>query len=183
MSDLGDPQDQAEALDADVLADQDDSFDPASYDEPERGFPPEHFLGARAYGVTAAEERVDEPLEERTRHELPDPLDEIEEPDADALWEIEDEELIGADEDVIDDLGDDDSDVDEERAKERPIGRLIGPGGDDDAVDAEDDEPDAVAWRADDDDDSDLSAEEEAVHLTDDPPYGERGDGYIELDE
>jgi hypothetical protein len=154
MSDLSDPQDQAEALDPDVRAGRDD------------------------------------PFEERARHELPDPFADIDEPDLEALRAIEEAAMIGDDEDVLDDLDDlgDDGDVlddlgDDEIARKLPVGRLIGPGGDDDLPDAEDDEADAVAWRADVDDDSDLSAEEEAVHLTDDPPYGERGDGYFDPDE
>jgi hypothetical protein len=148
MSDLGDPQDQAEALDPD---------------------------GAGGDGT----------FEERARHELPDPFADIDEPDLEALRAIEEAEMIGDDEDVLDDLGGDvlDDLGDDEIARKLPVGRLIGPGGDDDAMDAEDDEADAVARRADVDDDSDLSAEEEAVHLTDDPPYGERGDGYIDPDE
>jgi hypothetical protein len=130
----------------------------------------------------------DGPFEDRARHELPDPFADIDEPDLEALRAIEEAEMTGDDEDVLDDLdGDDDVlddlDGDDEIARKLPVGRLIGPGGDDDAIDAEDDEADAVAWRADVDDDSDLSAEEEAVHLTDDPPYGERGDGYFDPDE
>ena len=48
-------------------------------------------------------------------------------------------------------------------------------------VDVEDDEPDAVAMSAD-ENARDLSAEEEAVHLTTDPPLGELGDGYVTAD-
>jgi hypothetical protein len=57
------------------------------------------------------------------------------------------------------------------------IGRLVQPGADDDAVDLQDDESDAVARSVYDEDD--LSAEEEAVHLTGDPPLGALGDGYL----
>jgi hypothetical protein len=131
-------------------------------------------LGATAYGTTPAEERIPEPLDERLRREQPDPLDEIDEPDAEELIAIEAEELLG-DDDVdgpVDPL-----DVDEEIARERAIGRLVGPGADDDGEDLEDDEAEAVALRVDEDD---LTAEEEAVHLTDDPPYGEPGDGYVD---
>jgi hypothetical protein len=173
MSDA-DSQDQAEALDPDVLADYDD----AAYDDPERAFPPDRARCARDYGTTAAEERVDEPLEERVRREERDPLDAIADPQPEDLSEIEAEELFGSDE-VID-VGD--IDVDEELDRERPVGRLRGPGSDDDGEDLEDDEAEAVAWRAD-DDDGDLSAEEEAVHLTEDPPYGEPGDGYVDTDD
>jgi hypothetical protein len=35
-------------------------------------YPPERLLGADSYGVTAAEEEIDEPIEERLRREEPD---------------------------------------------------------------------------------------------------------------
>jgi hypothetical protein len=57
------------------------------------------------------------------------------------------------------------------------VGRLVQPGADDDAVDLEDEEADAVARSVHDEDD--LSAEEEAVHLTADPPFRTTGDGYL----
>jgi hypothetical protein len=65
MSDTGDAQDVAEALDPDVLPD---------YDDPEGTlqYPPDRPTGVNQYGTTAAEERVDEPLDERRRRELPD---------------------------------------------------------------------------------------------------------------
>jgi hypothetical protein len=182
MTDAGDVQDQAEALDPDVLAE-----DAAAYDDPERDYPPEHLLGARTYGTTPAEERVDEPLDERLRRDETGTFEEMVEPAPEDLLAIEEEDFR-FDEDLAEPPGDEDfdedldDDLDAEIARERPIGRLIGPGGEDDAFDFEDDEADAVAWRADDDDD-DLSAEEEAVHLTVDPPYGEPGDGYIDEDD
>ncbi|HET8930088.1 MAG TPA: hypothetical protein VFN21_05465 [Acidimicrobiales bacterium] len=55
-----DPQDQAEALDSDKLGDT---------------YPPDTPLGAEDYGTTPAEERVDEPLEERVARDRPDTLD------------------------------------------------------------------------------------------------------------
>jgi hypothetical protein len=54
---MDDPQDQAEALDDDRLNDE---------------FPPERPLGVEEYGVTEAEERFGEPLEERVLREEPD---------------------------------------------------------------------------------------------------------------
>ena len=48
------------------------------------------------------------------------------------------------------------------------VGRLVAPGAADDGVDLDDEEPDAVADRA---DATDLSAEEAAVHLTGAPPF------------
>ena len=59
-----DPQDEAEAVDSDKLGDE---------------YPPEEPLGVDEYGTTAAEERVDEPLEERVAREEPDVL--VPEPD------------------------------------------------------------------------------------------------------
>lgn len=53
----GDEQDEAEGLDDDRI----------------RGdYPPEHTLGAEDYGTTAAEERIDEPLEEKAAREEPE---------------------------------------------------------------------------------------------------------------
>ena len=57
MTDARDDQDVSEALDDDKL--------PGDY-------PPEQPLGVDEYGVTAAEELVDEPLEERVRREVPE---------------------------------------------------------------------------------------------------------------
>jgi hypothetical protein len=56
-----DPQDEAEALDEDELTG-------------ERDYPPERLLGADEYGVTPAEERVPEPLDEFVKREQPDRL-------------------------------------------------------------------------------------------------------------
>jgi hypothetical protein len=163
-----DPQDVAEALDPDVLPRYDDAEDALTY-------PPDRLQGANAYGTTEAEERVDEPLDERVAHEEPDPLAGIDEPDAEALLEIEAEErderlfrevsLEGTGEatDDLDDIG-------------RPVGRIGMPGPDDDAPVDADDEADAVAWAA---DAADLSAEEDAMHVTYDPELGEPGDGYV----
>jgi hypothetical protein len=171
MTDARDEQDRAESLDPDVLGLDTE----ATYDDPEGElvYPPDHPLGVREYGTTAAEERVDEPLDERLRRESPDPLDAIDEPDVDELVAIEAEELIGEEQDY----DEDEIDVDDQIARERSVGRLIGPGADDDAVDLVDEEADAVASSVYEDD---LSAEEDAVHLTADPPFGEPGDGYID---
>jgi hypothetical protein len=175
MSDVGDieardAQDRAEALDSDVLSD--DTDDP----EGELEYPPEHLLGARGYGTTAAEERVDEPLDERMRREVADPLDEVDEPDADELDEIEAEEAYV--EDTLEDEIAEELDEDDVLARARPVGRLVEPGADDDGYDLVDEESDAIATSAD-EDEEDLSAEEEAIHITADPPFGEAGDGYV----
>ncbi len=66
IGDDGDPQDLAEALDGDEL--------PGDPDDPDTSYPLEELLGADEYGLTAAEEEVDEPLEERVAREVPDPL-------------------------------------------------------------------------------------------------------------
>lgn len=55
-----DPQDEAEALDSDKLGDT---------------YPPDAPLGVEDYGTSPAEERVDEPLEERVARDRPDTLD------------------------------------------------------------------------------------------------------------
>ena len=54
-----DDQTEAEALDDDELSEV---------------YPPEHLLGADEYGTTAAEERVNEPIEQQVLRELPDHL-------------------------------------------------------------------------------------------------------------
>jgi hypothetical protein len=69
---MSDEQDWAEALDEDELRIDDDVFD----DDPAREMndPPMRAMGVHEYGITAAEEEFDEPLEERVRRETPDPL-------------------------------------------------------------------------------------------------------------
>jgi len=52
-----DAQDEAEALDSDKLGDV---------------YPPDEPLGVDEYGTTPAEERIDEPLEERVARDQPD---------------------------------------------------------------------------------------------------------------
>ena len=68
MSNAGDAQDMAEALDVDKIDD-----DRAGEDELD-DYPPDRPLAVDDYGVTEAEEAIDEPLEERVRREEPDPL-------------------------------------------------------------------------------------------------------------
>ncbi len=82
---MRDEQDQAEALDEDELRIDEDVFD----DDPAHDLndPPMRAVGVHEYGLTAAEEEVDEPLEERVRRENPDPL--VEELEA----ELEEDEL------------------------------------------------------------------------------------------
>ena len=82
---MSDEQDLAEALDEDELRIDEDVFD----DDPAHDLndPPMRAVGVHEYGLTAAEEEVDEPLEERVRRENPDPL--VEELEA----ELEEDEL------------------------------------------------------------------------------------------
>jgi len=169
MSETRDPQDVAESLDPEVLPE---------YDDPEGNllYPPDRPLGVNEYGLSAAEERVDEPLAERARREVPDEFAEIEEPDEDILADIEaeglepyadiDADLIAAiDEEPIlpgvrSTIDDDTLDyLDGSGAR-----RLIATGGDDPIL--ADDEADAVAMAV---EGSYLSAEEEAVHIIREP--------------
>lgn len=175
MTDTGDPQDVAEALDADKVADQDGGPDLDQEVEPD--YPPDTPLGADDYGVTPAEEEAGEPLAERERRYEPDPL--AREQDRSATSPV-DEALQHVDDALDDDVrielehltdpepvlpGDDDA----------AVGRLVDPTAD--ATGAPDDEADAVADAVEADD---LSAEEAAVRVTEDPPMGDPGDGYVD---
>lgn len=169
MSDTRDEQDVAESLDGDVLPE---------YDDPEGNlqFPPDEPTGVDEYGITAGEERVDEPLADRVAREIPDPLDEVAEPDDDTMEAIEAEAIEPysvVDESLLTEFDEpsvrpggrsvfDDESLDE---RTRKVGRLIAPGGDDPVLD--DVEADAVALEV--ADTPDYSAEEEAVHLVAEP--------------
>ena len=168
-----DDQDLAEALDRDTLDEESD--DPTG----ELDYPPERPLGVNQYGTTAAEERVGEPVDERLRRDMRDPLDAIAEPNDEELRQIEiDEAELGEIDEVELDLAAEDEVALDDLDGSGSVGRLVDPAATDDAVDLVDDEPDAVARRAD-ENEHDLSAEEDAVHLTRDPPFGRLGDGYI----
>ena len=65
---MSDEQDVAEALDSDKVVD--DLVD----GELEPDYPPEELQGADEYGVTPAEEEIEEPIAERAAREEPDPL-------------------------------------------------------------------------------------------------------------
>lgn len=71
-----DSQDAAEALDSDKIGTPNDP-------EVEPGYPPEQLMGADQYGITAAEEQIPEPLEERERRESAEPLAEVLDEEAD----------------------------------------------------------------------------------------------------
>jgi hypothetical protein len=65
------PLDQSEALDEeDIETDDDYSGDDVGDDLPD--YPPDHFQGATAFGVTPLEEEVGESFAERTREEEPE---------------------------------------------------------------------------------------------------------------
>jgi hypothetical protein len=162
---VDDRQDVAEALDSDKIDDRDDYAGdlPSVY-------PPDEPLGVDAYGVTAQQDKIDEPLGERADHEEPDPL--VEELDLSVALEDLHRRRSGA--------ADDDPSVEREadafdetaEAANGAVGRLV----DDEAV--VDTESDAVA-RAVDAGPEPLSAEEDAVHRTADPGFGAPGDGYV----
>jgi hypothetical protein len=125
---------------------------------------------------TVAEERVDEPLVERVARELPErertgPLDDVAEPDADTIAEIEAENIAaeimrdidaGA---LLPRLGGTLDDPLLESGQSARVGRLVAPGADDDAEFAYDEESDVIARDV---EQTDLSAEEEAMHIIDD---------------
>lgn len=166
-NDSDDPQDVAEALDSDKIGTPDDA-------DIEPDYPLDVLLGADEYGITAAEEQIDEPLEERVRRESPEPLaseldrsDEADVADVTAgIAELEldlDDDTLGAI-DAIEPLTADE--VGAPPSGDEPVGRLVEPGVDDD-VRGVDDEAESVAMAY---DEADLSAEEAAVHVTDAPP-------------
>lgn len=178
MTDLGDPQDRAEALDTEMISDE--------YDDPEGAlvYPPDRPAGVREYGTTAAEERTPEALDERVRRDAPDPLDAVVEPTDEELSTIEAEDLneLVAAEEAAERLRElDETALDDLEGSGERVGRLIEPHSEDDPAWSVDIEADAVALRVD-EDQADLSAEEEAVHITEAPPFGRLGDGYIEVD-
>jgi hypothetical protein len=150
VTDADDSQLVSEQLDPDELQGEGDGVAGGGVAEE---YPPTHLSGVNAYGITAGEERVDEPIEERTSSDEPDDL-------AIAL---------------------DDESAPDERSWDDPdlgsaVGRLVDPNATDDGLDELDDEPDAVAHEGTGDD---LSAEESAMHVTADPPDGvEPHDGY-----
>ena len=147
MTDARDDQDISEALDDDKL--------PAD-------FPPEEPLGVDEYGVTAAEELVDEPLEERVKREIPDDV-RAEDPVDRGIGT-----LVEPDQGGTADLEPD------------AVATSVGGGERTDQLDPDDllsgDSTlrDVATERVD-----DTPAEEAAMHLTDAPPMGD-GDGYVE---
>jgi hypothetical protein len=142
-----DPQDVAESLDDDEIT---GSGDLDGWVEDGVDYPPDRPQGVNAYGITAQEEEVVEPFDERVAHSEPDPL--VEELDRAARYEPRG----GPDYDDV--LG-------------QPAGKLMGD-------DLEDDEENQAFGEAVDEED-DLSAEEAAIHVTEDPDMGSLDDGYL----
>jgi hypothetical protein len=182
MSNPGDPQDQAEALDTDKL--------PGGYDDPliEPEYPLDELMGADEYGLTAAEERVDEPLEERVGRENPEPLATVlDEQLAEDDGRSDGTSLTAELDDVEFSLSEEDQDlargvevpvgIEAELDDLEPVGRLAEPGTDDDVTEFIDNEAESVGVATPEDD---LSAEEAAIHLTADPPMGRPGGGYVD---
>ncbi len=181
MSNAADPQDMAEQLDTDKVGEHDDP-------DIEPDYPADELMGADEYGITAAEERVDEPLDEREDRELPDPLA----AELDAEVALEDSERdptsLEADLDRVERQLDEDvqdlvdaqeplSASDFVEDGDEPVGRIIESGTDEDVTDFIDVEADSVGESTPADD---LSAEEEAMHVTADPPMGRPGGGYVD---
>lgn len=126
---MSDPQDRAEALDDDKMAVTDTPVEDLEY-------PPDEPTAVEDYGTTAAEEQVDEPLEERITREVPEgapvdqptgrlvepgPDDEVGAPDeeADAVARATPASDLSAEEAAVHDtaeppMDDDDGYVDEE---------------------------------------------------------------------
>ena len=183
---MSDPQDRAEALDG-------DKFDIADNPDVEPEFPKDELLGADEYGLTAAEERWDEPIEERLEREDPDPLAAELEREARDEDRDRDDTSLEAELDRVEAELDDDArdaaraaggpraDRGEDVSLDTPldgaeVGRIVEPGTDEDVEDFIDEEADSVGHAEPADD---LSAEEQAMHLTDDPPMGRPGGGYV----
>ncbi len=68
---MSDPQDSAEAIDADKIDDTGDG------EVVQEVYPPEQPLGVGAWGTTANEERRPEPLGDFVQREEPDPLRDV----------------------------------------------------------------------------------------------------------
>ena len=181
---MSDPQDRAEALDG-------DKFDIHDNTDVEPEFPKDELLGADEYGITAAEERWDEPIEERLERESPDPLARELDSDRTERDRNRDEVSLEAELDRIESELDDDSraavqasggtarsgpESNDAPAEDQVVGRIVEPGTDEDVTDFIDEEADSVGHAEPADD---LSAEEAAMHLTDDPPMGRPGGGYV----
>ena len=128
--------------------------------------PPEHPRGVNAFGTTAAEQRQGESIERRLAHEMPDPANAFEDPDADS-YTLDtytlDSDLAGDDD--PDDIAAEDDFLRDGEVGDRRSGRLIAP----DEGTHEDTEAHMVAYDAG-IDGGGSSAEEAAMHIIDDQP-------------
>lgn len=145
-----DEQAAAETLDADKLNEQ---------------FPPDHLMGVNQYGVTASEELVDEPLQERISREQPEPT--VPAGDAEDLTVGT---LVDTDEGAGPDL-EKDAVASERRTQPFRSGDHRDAG---DIAIGDDDLRDVGTERVD-----DMTGEEAAMHLTDAPPMHDT-DGYLD---
>ncbi len=161
---MADPQDTAEALDDDKLAD--DPFrDPI---ESLGDYPPERPSGVDGAMSTPTMEAMGESVEDRDARTSPDPLA-VEFDRAAASDDLQDRDLTG--EDPVDLVPGDDG---------RPLGRVVDPmAAADDGLDVEADLVGELDLEVEALDDPDLSAEEAAMHLTPDPDF-EAADSYLE---
>ncbi len=121
-------------------------------------YPPDEPLGVDEEELTVRGQQTDEPLEERVKREVPD------------VFVVEDEP-VGP---LVAPGGDEGLDLTKEA-----VATEVGAGPDRDDLDAgdissgDDTTRDVATERV-----ESRSAEEEAIHLTDDPPLGD-GDGYV----
>ena len=155
-NDLGDYSlDDEDQLQPEDTLDQEDVDDVL-----DRGYSPaDHATGSLAHGVTAEEQHRDETIDERIRQEVPDPNSAYGAPDNESG--LDDERVGGDDPDAIDAEDDwlGDNEVGDERA-----GRLVA----DDEGAHEDSEK--QVWASDVGiDGAAASAEEAAVHVSDEP--------------
>lgn len=115
-------------------------------------YPPDEPLGVNQYGITAAEEEIDEPLEERVTREVPDDMPTFE--------DSEEGRPVG----VLVEPGDGILELDTEA--DAVATEIFG-------------EDETLGDVAQEREGTDLSAEEAAMHITAAPPMGD-GDGYLE---
>lgn len=129
-------------------------------------YPPDEPLGVDEYGITAAEEEVDEPLAERVAREEPDLIPGEDDSDLGAPVGV----LVEPDEGIVD--RDFEADA---------VARESGPPPGDLPLDADDIAfgDDTLRDVAQEREGTELSAEEAAMHITAAPPLGD-GDGYLE---
>ncbi len=162
MSDpsTSDSQDMAEMLDSDKIGGPDDT-------DLEPDYPPERPMGVDQYGTSPAEEQIPEPLDQRVLRETTDPLrEELGEGGsrggAGAELDAMELQLDPETQDVLDAIEPVDLRPDSDGTSGDEVGRLVEP--DEEGLAWTDTEATAIARPVEQDD---LSAEESAVHTTD----------------